>query len=154
MSTPQQPPDFPPPDEQPDEDREEGSHQAPHQPTGTPTQEQIDRAHAQAVREETSRAGTDPGPLRRAVEQASRPALELLSRLPVWLPFLVLLGLLLGGGFLGGPVGWVLVGVALLFILWLFYLGWPRMTWVERLMRLAVLAVFLAVTVTQLMPRG
>lgn len=95
-----------------------------------------------------------PGPFRRSVEQASRPALERLGRLPVWLPFLVLLLLLIGGGLLGGAVGWVLVGVAMAFILWLLYLSWPRLTPVERVMRIAVLLLFLAVTVTQLVPRG
>lgn len=100
----------------------------------------------------TSPAG--PGPLRRRIEQASLPALEMLARLPVWLPFLVLLLLMVGGGFLGGVVGWVLVGAALLFILWLLYLSWPRLTAVERVMRLAVLLLFLVVAVTQLVPRG
>lgn len=95
-----------------------------------------------------------PGPLRRSVEQASRPALERLATLPVWLPFLVLLVLLVGGGILGGVAGWVLVGVALLFILWLFYLSWPRLTPLERFMRSAVLLLFLVVAVTQLVPRA
>lgn len=95
-----------------------------------------------------------PGALRLRVEQASRPLLERLATLPVWLPFLVLLLLVLGGGFLGGPVGWVMVVAALLFIFWLLYLSWPRLTGVERVMRLAVLAVFVAVATTQLFPRG
>lgn len=95
-----------------------------------------------------------PGPFRRRVEQASLPALERLSRLPVWLPFLLLLLLLLGGGFLGGAVGWLLVSVALLFILWLLYLSWPRLSGVERLMRLAVLLLFAVVAVVQLVPRA
>jgi hypothetical protein len=99
-------------------------------------------------------AAGDTGPFRLGVERVSRPALERLGRLPVWLPFLVLLVLLLGGGLLGGPGGWVLVGMALLFILWLLYLSWPRLTPVERVMRIAVLVLFLAVTVTQLLPRG
>lgn len=102
--------------------------------------------------------GTDPssqpGPLRRSVEQASLPALERLARLPVWLPFLVLLLLMVGGGFLGGPVGWVLVGVALLFIAWLLYLSWPRLGTVDRVMRLAVLLLFVVVTVVQLVPHA
>ncbi|RIK15246.1 MAG: hypothetical protein DCC50_08735 [Acidobacteria bacterium] len=102
--------------------------------------------------EPASAAG--PGPLRRRIEQASLPALELLARLPVWLPFLVLLLLMVGGGFLGGVVGWVLVGAALAFIFWLLYLSWPRLTAVERVMRLAVLLLFLVVAVTQLVPRG
>lgn len=95
-----------------------------------------------------------PGPLRRRIEQTSRPLLERLATLPVWLPFLVLLLLVLGGGFLGGPVGWVMVVAALLFIFWLLYLSWPRLTGVERVMRLAVLAIFVAVATTQLLPRG
>lgn len=102
--------------------------------------------------------GTDPspppGPLRRGIEQASLPALERLARLPVWLPFLLLLLLMVGGGFLGGPVGWALVGVALLFIAWLLYLSWPRLGTVERVMRLAVLLLFVVVTVVQLVPRS
>jgi hypothetical protein len=95
-----------------------------------------------------------PGPLRRSVEQASLPALERLARLPVWLPFLVLLLMMIGGGFLGGVLGWVLVGVAVAFILWLLYLSWPRLTPVDRVMRVAVLLLFAVVTVTQLVPRG
>ncbi|GAA5157272.1 DUF6703 family protein [Ornithinimicrobium tianjinense] len=102
----------------------------------------------------TERTTTTPGPVRRRIEQASLPALQLLARLPVWLPFLVLLLLLLGGGFLGGPVGWVLVVVAVAFILWLLYLSWPRLTAVERVMRVAVLVLFAVVTVVQLLPRG
>lgn len=102
-------------------------------------------------------SGTDSsaeiGRFRRGVEQASLPALEVLARLPVWLPFLVLLLLLLGGGFLGGPVGTALVAVALLFILWLLFLSWPRLTAVERVMRLTVLLLFVAVTVVQLVPK-
>ena len=97
---------------------------------------------------------TATGPFRRSVEQASLPALQLLARLPVWLPFLVLLVLLLGGGFLGGAVGWVLVVAALVFILWLLYLSWPRLTAAERVMRVAVLVLFAVVTAVQLLPRG
>lgn len=97
---------------------------------------------------------TVPGAFRRRVEQASLPALTALARLPAWLPFLVLLVLLLVGGFVGGVVGWVLVAAAMLFILWLLYLSWPRMTTAERLMRVALLLVFVAVAVTQLVPRA
>lgn len=95
-----------------------------------------------------------PGPVRTAIERASTPALERLATLPVWLPFLALLLLILVGGFVGGPVGWVMVAVALLFVAWLLYLSWPRLTTVERVMRLAVLLLFVAVTLVQLVPRG
>lgn len=82
------------------------------------------------------------------------PALERLARLPVWMPLLVLIGLMLGGGFLGGVVGWILVCAALAFILWLLYLSWPRMTTVDRVMRLAVLLLFVVVVTIQLVPRS
>lgn len=82
------------------------------------------------------------------------PALERLAKLPVWLPFVALLGLILVGGFLGGPVGWAMVALALVFVAWLLYLSWPRLTGTERVMRLAVLLLFLAVTLVQLVPRS
>ena len=108
-----------------------------------------------ASRPATTEGGTlPPGPVRHRVEQASIPALEALGKIPVWLPFVVLLGLLVGGGFLGGVLGWVLVSLALAFVLWLLYLSWPRLTGVERLMRLTVLLLFVVVAVVQLVPRG
>lgn len=97
---------------------------------------------------------TEPSPTRRRIEQASVPALTALAKLPVWLPFLLLLLLILGGGFLGGFLGWALVTVALLFVFWLLYLSWPRLAPVERVMRVAILLLFLVVAITQLLPRG
>lgn len=95
-----------------------------------------------------------PGPFRRSVEQASLPLLTQLAKLPVWMPFLVVLLLLLVGGFVGGPVGLVLVVLALAFVLWLLFLSWPRLTTTERVMRLAVLLLFAVLTVVQLVPRS
>jgi hypothetical protein len=37
---------------------------------------------------------------------------------------------------------------------WILALAWPRLTGAERLMRLAVVAIMVAVLVTQLAPRG
>jgi len=48
--------------------------------------------------------------------------------------------------------GWILISVVTLFLVWLLALGWPRLTAPERLMRLAVVAIALAVTVTQAIP--
>lgn len=93
-----------------------------------------------------------PGPVRAAVERASLPALRALGRLPVWVPFLVVLVLILGGGWLGGPVGIAAIALALLAVTWLLYLSWPRLTGVERLMRLTVLALVLAVAATRIVP--
>ena len=92
--------------------------------------------------------------MRDAVERVSRPALVQLSRLPRVVPFLGMLLLLVLGGFVGGPVGFVLVGVAALFVAWLLYLSWPRLTSSEKVMRAAVVLLAVALAVVQLFPRG
>ena len=93
-------------------------------------------------------------PLRESVENLSRPLLVRLSRLPAVVPFLTMLALLLLGGVIGGPVGFVLVGIGALFIAWLLYLSWPRLTATERLMRAAVVTLAMALAIVQLFPRG
>lgn len=91
--------------------------------------------------------------LRGAIERASAPVLTRLTTLPRVVPFLSMLVLLLVGAFVGGPVGFALVGVAVLFLAWLLYLAWPRLTGNERLMRAAVIALVVAVAVVQLFPK-
>ncbi|MCK0111164.1 hypothetical protein MWU75_03285 [Ornithinimicrobium sp. F0845] len=86
---------------------------------------------------------------RAAIERASLPTLRQLAKLPTWLPMLVMAALILVGAFLGGVVGAVLVGVALLALLWLLYLSWPHLTPSLRMMRIAVLVLLLAIVVTQ-----
>jgi hypothetical protein len=41
----------------------------------------------------------------------------------------------------------------LLFLAWMLYLGWPRLTRSEKFMRTAILALVLAVTVTRAFPQ-
>ncbi|GAA1145175.1 DUF6703 family protein [Ornithinicoccus hortensis] len=93
-----------------------------------------------------------PTGVRAAVEKASMPAVSALARLPQWVPSLVMIALILVGGFVAGPVGLVLVGLALLALLWLLYLSWPHLTPSMRLMRVAVLALVLAVLATRFIP--
>jgi hypothetical protein len=76
------------------------------------------------------------------------------ARLPRAVPFLVLLALLVLGVVLGGPVGAVLVGLVALVVAWLLALAWPALTGVERLGRLAVLLLAVALCVVQAVPRG
>lgn len=92
--------------------------------------------------------------LRAAIERASVGALTRLTRLPRALPFLVVLGLLVGGIFIGGAVGAVLLAVVVLVVAWLLYLGWPRLTTSERLGRTAVLLLAVALCLTQVFPRS
>lgn len=92
--------------------------------------------------------------LRAAVERASVGPLTRLTRMPRAVPFLVVLGLLVAGIFVGGPVGAVLLAVVVLVVAWLLYLGWPRLTTSERLGRTAVLLLAVALCLTQAFPRG
>jgi hypothetical protein len=77
-----------------------------------------------------------------------------LSRLPRLLPFVILLIVLMAGVFISGPIGFVLMGLAALFVAWVLYLSWPRLNTTERVMRLAVLLLAVAMAVIQLFPRS
>jgi hypothetical protein len=63
--------------------------------------------------------------LRQRVERASLPLITSISRLPAAVPFLLLLALLVAGVLIDPPVGFVLMGVAALFVAWVLYLSWP-----------------------------
>jgi len=92
--------------------------------------------------------------MRESIERASLPVLTRLSRLPRVLPFLGMLILLVAGGLVGGPAGFVLTGIAACFVAWLLYLSWPRLTPTERLMRAAVVLLAVGLAVVQLFPRA
>lgn len=90
-------------------------------------------------------------PLRESFERTSAPILQTLAGLPRVVPFLLVLALMVAGVIIEGW-GWILVAVVTLFLLWLLLLGWPRLTAPERLMRVAVVAMAAAVTITQAIP--
>jgi hypothetical protein len=90
--------------------------------------------------------------LRESFERASLPAVRYLNGLPRLVPFLVVLALIIAGIFLPPP-GWLLVGVAALLLLWILALAWPRLSVPERLMRLAVVAIVVAILITEAFPR-
>jgi len=91
--------------------------------------------------------------MRARIEQASTPAVTALSRVPAFLPFLVMLALMLAGIFVGGTLGTVLLAVPLLFLSWLLFLTWPHLGLAERVMRGAVLLLVVGIAVTQIIPR-
>jgi hypothetical protein len=91
--------------------------------------------------------------LRESFERASLPAVRYLNGLPRLVPFLVVLALIVLGVFLPSPA-WILIGVAAVLLAWLLALAWPRLTAAERLMRLAVVAVLVAILVTEAFPRA
>ncbi len=91
--------------------------------------------------------------MRMSIEKASLPLLTRLSRLPRVVPFLAVLVLLVAGILVPGW-GWVLTLAVVVFLGWMLYLAWPRLTGTERLMRFAVVVLALAIALTQAFPRG
>lgn len=49
--------------------------------------------------------------------------------------FVVVLGLVVGGLFLTGPLAGALLGVVAIFLGWLLLVAWPRLTEAQRLVR-------------------
>ena len=88
-------------------------------------------------------------PFRRRVELRSAVVLARVSRLPGWLPMVVVVGLTAGGLLVPGPAGAALLAVLALLLAWLAYLGWPALTPPARLARVLVLALVLAGAIRQ-----
>lgn len=90
--------------------------------------------------------------LRESIESASLPAIKTMSGWPKWVPFLLILGLMVAGVFIP-TYGWILIALVAVFLTWLLYLSWPRLAGAERLMRFAVIAIVLVAAVTRANPR-
>ena len=86
-----------------------------------------------------ARAVTTP---RRQLEVKLGPVIVLLARLPKIVPFLVVLGLLLGGLLLQGIAGAALLLVLAALLGVLLYLAWPVLPRQSRVVRIGVVAVF------------
>jgi len=95
-----------------------------------------------------------PNTLRPSIERASLPLVTKLNGLPRVVPFLLLLALLVAGVVIAGPVGFILMALAAVFVGWILYLSWPRLTSSERVMRSAVLLLAAAMAVTMLFPKN
>ncbi len=93
-----------------------------------------------------------PSAFRSRVEQASVPVLVRLERLPRAVPFLVVLAAMVAG-VLVPRVGFLFTLLVGGFVGWLLFLSWPRLTLPERLGRVAVLFLVLAVAIVQAVPR-
>ena len=95
-----------------------------------------------------------PNSVRQRIDHASLPLMSKLTRLPRLVPFLIMVALLVGGMLIGGPAGFVLMALAAVFVAWVLYLSWPALNSSERIMRLAVLLIAVALAVVQLFPRS
>ena len=83
---------------------------------------------------------------------ANERALVALARVPRPVPILAVLGLLLVGMFVP-TYGFIATGVVAAFLAWILMLSWPRLTGVEKLMRIAVIAFVAAIAIIQSQPR-
>lgn len=85
---------------------------------------------------------------RRRLEVRLGPVVVLLARLPRIVPFLVVLGLLLGGLLLQGVAGAVLILVLSALLALLLVLAWPALPQQARLIRSATVVVLMLRAVT------
>lgn len=95
-----------------------------------------------------------PNTLRPSIERASLPLVTKLNGLPRAVPFLLLLALLVAGVMIAGPVGFILMALGAVFVGWILYLSWPRLTSSERIMRSAVLLLAAVMAITLLFPKN
>ncbi|MCH8612776.1 DUF6703 family protein [Arsenicicoccus dermatophilus] len=94
-----------------------------------------------------------PPVLRRSVERASTPAAHALAGLPSWATTTAWVVLLVLAAVVGGPIGWVLLALAVAFVAWLLFLAWPYASLNAKLIRVAVLLLGVALVVARLLPR-
>ena len=80
-------------------------------------------------------------PLRRAVERRSTGPLTWLATRPRWVPFVLVLALLLAGLFAPPVIGAACLAVLLLGLVWLTYLAWPKLTAGGRLTRVLLVVL-------------
>lgn len=113
--------------------------QTPNRRPGAPT------AQTRAPRSGASRvpppAPLEPSSFRARLEKRSYPLLVRLTRAPKLLLGAVTAGLLLGGLLAPVPVGPILLGIVVLFLLWLLTLSWPKLPANARAVRSFVVAL-------------
>lgn len=90
---------------------------------------------------------------RSKVEHASNGVLQKLAKLPPAALLVAALAVALVGALVRGVVGAICFGLLTLFLAWLLYLTWPRLSPLDRLMRLAVLLLTAVVMVVLAVPR-
>ncbi|WP_068396334.1 DUF6703 family protein [Kribbia dieselivorans] len=66
---------------------------------------------------------------------------------------LVMVGALLVASFFLGTYGWIPLLLVTLFMLWMALYSWTMLTNIERLMRIAVLVLFVSVTLVRAFPK-
>jgi FtsH-binding integral membrane protein len=93
---------------------------------------------------EQSRRAAQPGSLRARIEQASRPTLVWLTRLPRLLVPAIFGVLVIVALATPTPIALVATLVVVVFVGWLTYLSWPAITPGGRVFRLGTLGLLVA----------
>lgn len=75
-----------------------------------------------------------------------------LDKLPRAVPVLAVFALLVAGTFVPA-YGWIATALVVAFLAWMLSVSWPRLTGVEKLMRIAVLFFIGAIALVQARPR-
>ncbi len=92
-------------------------------------------------------------PFRSRVEHKTYPVVERFNRLPRPVVFLAVLALVIIGIFVP-HVGFLATLLVALLVAFLVWSTWPLCTLPERVMRIAVLAIIVALTIVQAFPRS
>lgn len=100
-----------------------------------------------------SRPSVRSSSLRVQIEHRTHGLAERLQRLPAAAPMVGALVLAIFGVVFRGVVGAVCFGVLTLFLAWLLYLAWPRLSPLERLMRGSLLLLTAVITLVLAVPR-
>jgi len=87
--------------------------------------------------------------MRRSLEQKAGPVLVLVAQAPRWVPFLVVLGCVVGGLIAHGALSAVLLSVVLVLLGLQLYFAWPVLQPQQRLLRVAVLGLITAAVVSR-----
>jgi hypothetical protein len=83
------------------------------------------------------------------VERFSARPLVFLTQLPRWALLLVVLGLLVSGFVVAGPIGAVLLVLVAILLGWLAYLSWPSLNASGRAGRVVALVCMVVIVVWQ-----
>jgi hypothetical protein len=87
---------------------------------------------------------------RRSLELKAGPVVVLLGRAPRWVPFAVVLGCVVGGLLLHGPISAVLLAVVFALLGLQLFFAWPVLLPPQRALRVIVLGMLVAAAFSRL----
>ncbi|MQA80764.1 MAG: hypothetical protein GEV10_20170 [Streptosporangiales bacterium] len=89
-------------------------------------------------------ATPDASPLRARLERRSATVLVFMHRLPRWVPFVLMLGLLAAALLVKGVIGGLLLVLLAVVLCWLAFVSWPTLGKGDRAFRVFAMLVVVA----------